>query len=210
MVSKTSTSLFLLLTVVCEPAYSFHVNLNKKHGVNCAQLNLVPSQGSQLVAASCAAMNNKDKSLDAAPTLPDAAPTSPKNSNNVSAARSLISRIFNSPSHQKPYEHGLVFPTALLERGQSSSSTSNTNTDDILLYPITGFQWVAVDDLAFPQDINKKRYKAVPTSCTASCSIRAMREMKEQETYGWFSSCCFLDDSEDYHFTYYGRTDSDC
>lgn len=128
--------------------------------------NLMPEQGSQLVAASCAVRTqNVDDETDESVQSKSAS---------ISPARSFISRMFN-------LSHGDEREEAQQEIINFSSDESED--DEALLYPIVGFEWVAVN-----KDGSEKEYVVLPTTCNPSCSIKGHSD----EVYGWFSQSCKL------------------
>ena len=197
MMNPRKLYLYLIFSIIWEPISSFTSVFNHKKS-SLTRCHLVPSQGSQLIAASCAALSEKKRSKEKSHTKDpnisktDVSITSKSTvtstitgidntaeANSMSVARSFISRLFHTPSTPSTYENALSsLPSTLFENDQT------------LLYPITGFRWVATDDLDFPQDNKKKKYTAIPTTCTASCNIQSIRQTQIQDAYGWFSPAC--------------------
>jgi len=173
---------FIFAFFTCRLAASFSTHSCKQLGsfTTCSKpfyapstrKNLVPAQGSQLVAASHAP--------------PDQKPLTSENSEpvkkNLSAARSFIAKLFNAPSHQSAYENGFA--------SIKSTEPASSDKETVLFFPIIGFQWVAVDDPVSP---DKKKYMTVATTSNPACNIQSKRQTKDEEPYGWFTPCCHLD-----------------
>jgi hypothetical protein len=81
-----------------------------------------------------------------------------------------------------------AFPPAMFERAPSVTKEGRDG-DDVVLYPILGFRWIAVD---CPR--GKKRYQILPTSVRASMPIADMVRRSEEEVVGWFGPVCHLGD----------------
>lgn len=164
-----------------------------------APLHLVPSQGPQLAAASCASLAKKagDSSEDAgAAVLSRDAPSAPIDQPLVEvsglpgetplsvaistgAARDFVSRIFS-------------LPAALRSRAASALDSESDDDgapvgecesdDEVVMYPVVGFRWVE------PKDGTAMRVLPPPVSESGGCSIQA----PDQQVYGWFSKACKL------------------
>ncbi|VEU36527.1 unnamed protein product [Pseudo-nitzschia multistriata] len=135
-------------------------------------LNLLPDQGSQLVAAYNALSESQRTEMARAPisvekevearAVPGSTEESEKphrtwGAGTISASKSLLSRIFQGPSVKHPLEH-----------------------KDVCYYPMVGFRFI--------KGVNA----ALPTKSTASCAMPT-KSQKEEEVYGWYSSSCKLD-----------------
>ena len=193
-------SFALAFMIIEESCFSFVLHPQNIKLIPSTRNNLVPEQATQLVAASTASLANKGiQQTEENTLLPEITgenaldiETSENDkrgkNGNVATARSFISKIFNSPSHQGKEDYGFG--------ALSSQLFQNTKDKDenILLFPIVGFRWVAVDDANAE---GKKRYVTIPTSCNASCNFKANLQTRTEETFGWFSPCCKVDDIDD-------------
>lgn len=173
--------------------FSFTLHTQASKSIPITRNNLVPEQATQLVAASTATLASLGKQETEENTLTnqDTGEQIPKNdkkekNGNVAIARSFISKIFNAPSHQGREDYGFG--------SLSSQLFQNVKDQDVLFFPIVGFRWVAVDD---PNVEGKKRYVTIPTTCNAACNFKANLQTKKEETYGWFSSCCKIEDNDE-------------
>jgi hypothetical protein len=118
-------------------------------------LHLLPSQGEALEAASNAFYGSEGMASSSA----EGGVTTV-----ASSSRSFVSRLFSLPSSMIK-KH----PKAELE-GLPASKQQN-----IVLYPMIGFQFVKVDDA----------YRPLPTNSNAACRLV---NLEQQEVYGWFST----------------------
>lgn len=154
--------------------------------LSSTSLNLLPNQGCQLVAASAAALAKESESATSASSelhppqeRPEATPTT--------AARELVSRIFNLPSQ--------IFSSPV-----STSTNSETTdfpiqvvpdaVDDNVVFPIVGFQFVTLET-----ESGKNKIRAFPSTNTGGfCNIDSFHKARSLPTYGWFSPACQLGD----------------
>lgn len=137
-------------------------------------LHLLPQQGSQLVAASNAALAQAQHDREhqsATATVKYEAKEDAELT--VGRARELISRIFSLPS-------AIVRPSAMEITNVEFSSNEN---DDVVIYPVVGFRYVRVGD----------EYHALPTTSNAACQLRNLPGKQHESVFGWFSPACFLD-----------------
>lgn len=125
------------------------------------KLQLVPEQGKQLVAAfeaGCAEHHEHPGTAEETPI------------GTMDAAKSFVSRIFSIPGAIMG-RHPAAEP-ALVEL-PASRKTDN----DVVLYPIVGFQFV------------NGGQQVVPTKTNAACRIN---NLKDQEVFGWYTTSCRL------------------
>eukprot|EP00591_Stephanopyxis_turris_P002610 CAMPEP_0195517708 /NCGR_PEP_ID=MMETSP0794_2-20130614/11393_1 /TAXON_ID=515487 /ORGANISM="Stephanopyxis turris, Strain CCMP 815" /LENGTH=186 /DNA_ID=CAMNT_0040646569 /DNA_START=136 /DNA_END=696 /DNA_ORIENTATION=+ len=134
-------------------------------------LMLIPAQGSQLVAASCASLA-REKDSDNDVNGQDESKTSLSKEDDVS----FISRIFSRKSADEDWSD-FEWPKI--------PTRSDKRNSGVVLYPIVGFRWV---------NVGGKEY-AVPTTSKASCSLKLVN--RDEELVGWFSQACFLGNVDD-------------
>mmetsp|Transcript_3479 Transcript_3479/g.4840 ORF Transcript_3479/g.4840 Transcript_3479/m.4840 type:complete len:189 (-) Transcript_3479:276-842(-) len=130
-------------------------------------LNLKPSQGNQLVAASEASFTNKEKSV-----TPNG------------AARVFLDKIFSLKVRSLQNQSNnlrneiIEFPIKIESLGK----------DEEILYPIVGFLYVKYADNTSGQPL----YKTLPsTHCSKKCDL-AGRQGQNLPVYGWYSPVCYL------------------
>jgi len=127
-------------------------------------LNLKPEQGCQLAAAFEATLLSS-----AVPTVsnPNPNPSTKEHKEHLKAARAFVSRVFSLP--------------ASLRHPHPSEILNNPNKeDDVVFFPIVGFQFVNGQPL--------------PTKARACCSIHPTSH--DEEVYGWFTPSCPLQELE--------------
>lgn len=171
-----------------------------------SSLKLVPAQASQLVAAQNCIQVKKSQDEEELPLL---------SSILFDSARDLVGEMFSLSSlglrrresadagEGCPHEGTSitsVFPPALFEYSHRRSKKEEQD-DDVVLYPVLGFRWIAVDR---PEDALHKRYEILPTSIKASMPI-ADAHRREEEVVGWFSPACRLGTLEEDDASYCGR-----
>ena len=124
------------------------------------RLQLVPEQGKQLVAAfEAESASPHHHVLNTADERPIGL---------VAKSSAFVSRIFSIPGAIMG-RHPAAEP-ALVEFEP---------TDDVVLYPIVGFQFV------------KKGQQVLPTTTNVSC--RLATRAPDEEVYGWYTTACRLD-----------------
>ena len=136
-------------------------------------LHLLPSQGSQLKAAVDAASCKK---TDEKPVVEV---EKVQEEDQINPARAFVSRVFSMPSsmikrHPHPKDEGWMTDDPVRFRGRMKKQ------DDVVLYPVVGFQFVRHGDSFVP----------LPTKSHAACRLPLNRN---EEVYGWFSPVCKLD-----------------
>ena len=181
IIIKMKKSMFLgglAVLGVCEAfvsltAPSNHFKLAKEQN---SGLNLLPTQGSQLVAAFNAESAKRSIGGEEDEDVKPAAPSSTKEMAKPLSPRSFVARVFAISSeliqrHPHPSIEGL-----------SESVTSPRVENDVVYFPVVGFKYVSI----IGED-GEHLTKAVPTEKTnASCRIMKNTE----EIYGWFSPGC--------------------
>lgn len=164
-------------------------------------LNLVPTQGPQLAAASSAAFARAGSAVSVEtttakpsdPAIVNAAADAPlievsfETPTEAAAARGLVARLFSLPSIVRGSagaaaaaghpEMAIDIPSLSFERDGSEEKG-----DDVVLYPIVGFRWV--------KDGDGNSRVLPPMECNAACSLP--NNNKEEEVHGWFSKACKL------------------
>jgi hypothetical protein len=151
-------------------------------------LNLVPKQGCQLAAASAAALAKKkqEKSDDAFVTekFENAKHLSP-----TDATREFAARLFHLPlsfGGKKGSQEAVDFKIPGIQESMKDNDNNN-DRDDVVLFPIVGFQYVKLQD---------GTVRGIPTVHAtpekAVCNLEGMNRSKEQPVHGWFSQCCKL------------------
>ena len=168
-----------------------------------SHLYLVPEQGKQLEAAMNAAyaraeqQNHYLNGDDATTTTAEATATTTLERPPLSqSARSFVARVFALPSHiirGHPHPNLEGLPVTTVEASTSDiaessfgdweNSADNNNHDDVVLFPLVGFQCV--------QD-GPNHYRALPSKTNASCRLKAPGS-QEEVVVGWFSKACHLD-----------------
>ena len=166
-------------------------------------LHLVPSQGCQLAAATTAALakqelereQREESSRQATDTKIAAESLGNRHSIRPSdATREFVSRLF------KKSQNSFDFTIPAMHGGPlSSSNDEDHKKDDIVLFPIIGFQYVKLNDGSI---------RGIPTINASpekvSCNLDAMQMKMTQPEYGWFSPCCQLGDLFSDHEEYCG------
>lgn len=167
-----------------------------------SHLYLVPEQGKQLEAAMNAAYARAEQQNhligdDATTTTAEATATTTLERPPLSqSARSFVARVFALPSHiirGHPHPNLEGLPVTTVEASTSDiaessfgdweNSADNNNHDDVVLFPLVGFQCV--------QD-GPNHYRALPSKTNASCRLKAPGS-QEEVVVGWFSKACHLD-----------------
>ena len=142
--------------------------------------NLLPTQGNQLVEASQTVypprtLDDDDEHVTvkttAATTVPSTATTS--------TARAFVSRVFSLPSslikkHPRAELEGLRRDSTTSTAAASLSSLALHGHDDVVLYPVTGFQYIADAP---------NHCRAVPKVSSAACRLPNHRD---EVVYGYF------------------------
>ena len=185
--------------------------LNRKLPSTTTRLRLVPEQGSQLVAAFHALtadiaeqltldeetrhklVTTKEAAANASNKINITTEVDPEKALAgglvASAARTVVSRIFSIPGAIMG-RHPAAAPTILdgFDTQGIVGSRDSTPDNEVVLYPIVGFQFVQVD----PQTV-----RVLPTVSNPSCRIF---NKDDQELYGWFSSACRLESFDSDHY----------
>ena len=94
-------------------------------------------------------------------------PVSAKEEMETTFSRRMVRRIFSLPSF-------LI----------GDKTENNSEVDDVVVYPVVGFRWVAVESHG------KRRLQVLPTTSKGACSI--LPPNNDEEPYGWFSPACRL------------------
>lgn len=156
------TDKFLLLVLVSRVSNSVGFTLKPQaiSGRRCdidrtSPCNLLPKDAEKLVEAANSAVLQADEDASKKRDL-----ISPLN-----AGRSLISRLFHLPST----------PSTLKRNLDQDMDCFDDDDDDIVLYPIVGFQWFMDEN---------SQCRALPTSQRAACTIPP--PAKDMELVGWF------------------------
>lgn len=154
---------------------------------NVQALYLVPSQGCQLAAASAAALAKqeeerqemKESTITSRTTISD---SSAQNLHPSDATREFVSRLFHLPPFASKSQATEQFASDM-----KVLNDKNHDHDDVVLYPIVGFQYVKLQDGST---------RGIPTMNLspekAACNFSAKRMSEEQPLHGWFSECCML------------------
>lgn len=173
-----------------------HASSSSKSRESVQALNLVPSQGCQLAAASAAALAKLEEEKDESNSHKrdnDSTTASNSNLRPSDATREFVSRLFHLPFVSgKPSEEvaDLKIP-GIHHESDTATTTGGTNDhhNDVVLYPIVGFQYVKLQDGST---------RGIPTINAspekATCNFSAMNMSKQQPLHGWFSECCMLGD----------------
>jgi hypothetical protein len=160
------------------------------------ELNLVPKQGCQLAAAAAAAFAKQNENLVAEEEKTINNNNNHQNLNPTDATREFVSRLFHLPfgkgSSQSEQDEEVVIDfkiPGIQESSSSNNSNTNNSHDDVVLFPIVGFQYVKLQD---------GHIRGIPSSNAspekAVCNLDAMNKSMNQPTYGWFTYCCTLGD----------------
>lgn len=145
-------SLFVLALVgILEPTLAFTTILRRSTiGCPTFELNLVPGQGNQLVAAYNAATCKKEQEYD-----DDLTPAAPSSVTVQESPRTFVKRVFHLPSvrrHPHPKAEGL----------------DTHSESDVVYYPMIGFTFCR----------NGDRVIALPTKSNVSCRLTPSREQE--------------------------------
>jgi len=158
--------IFYLAIVAASSANAFTVSISDTRSTT--HLHLVPEQGQQLVAAFEASSIHNDEDEDGIQVKRSA---EAKSSLLMAKPKGFVSRIFSIPGAIMG-RHPAAAP-ALVDLPREEKSG-----DDVVLYPIVGFQFV------------RGGQHALPTTTNASCRIS---KQPDEEVYGWFTKACSLD-----------------
>eukprot|EP00428_Durinskia_dybowskii_P052666 CAMPEP_0170330176 /NCGR_PEP_ID=MMETSP0116_2-20130129/66018_1 /TAXON_ID=400756 /ORGANISM="Durinskia baltica, Strain CSIRO CS-38" /LENGTH=182 /DNA_ID=CAMNT_0010583339 /DNA_START=119 /DNA_END=667 /DNA_ORIENTATION=- len=154
----------LAVLVLLEPSVAFTTVFRRSRiGCPTLQLNLVPGQGNQLVAAYNAATCKKDEEDNDGV---DGSTPAPVTTSVQESSRTFVNKVFHLPSvrrHPYPKAEGL----------------DNHIESDVVYYPMIGFTFCR----------NGDRVIALPTKSNVSCRL----PVQEEQVYGWFSPVCKLD-----------------
>lgn len=156
---------------------------------NVQALCLVPSQGCQLAAASAAALakleEEREEMKESTITSRSTSSSSDSSAQNLrpsDATREFVSRLFHLPPFASKSQ-----ATEQFASDRKAPNDKNHYHDDVVLYPIVGFQYVKLQDGST---------RGIPTMNLspekAACNFSAKRMSEEQPLHGWFSECCML------------------
>lgn len=141
---------------------------SRRSTTTTTSLNLLPTQGSQLVAACNAAYCPSEDTPATSASTAAASTVTP------AAARAFVARVFSLPSsmirrHPLPKMEGLPADTE--------------TTKDVTYFPVVGFQYV--------RDA-PHHCTALPTVSNPSCRLPTAHQNSEP-VFGWFTAACPLD-----------------
>jgi hypothetical protein len=176
-------------------------------------LNLVPSQGCQLAAASAAAIAKIQELEEVTPTTSSTTTiknheetrSSDNKQRNINirpsdATREFISRLFyrKSSSPNNNYSNSdnntaHYFVSDLkLPSDVHKEITNKHNHNDVVYFPIVGFQYIKLQDGSI---------RGIPTMNAlpekAVCNFGALNKSRMEPLYGYYSPCCYLKDGDD-------------
>ena len=159
-------------------------------------LNLKPGQGPQLAAFSASKLAKLEEGGSPSNHITYITP--------INAARQFLHRIVTLPS--QIIRIGTKMDNSIFENINKNSIYSNNisnykSDDDVVLFPIVGFQYVKIKDINSKTD----KFRAFPsTNCIKSCSITS-RRLLDEPVYGSFSPACHLGDIHSNDEEYCGK-----
>lgn len=163
-----------------------------------SQLQLVPEQGNQLVAAYTASLSKyheehrlvsegvEDEAMDDDVENDDSPRRlgNPKTlTSDSSSSRNFVQRAFSLPSLGNNNNNNNKKLKAMSSTSASSSSTDDTDQQhDVVLFPLIGFTFCRNGNQVVP----------LPTQSNVSCRLPRRSKVDQEQVYGWYSPVCKL------------------
>lgn len=211
---KNYITISLSLSVIINPIAtitSFTIVPNTRTTLSSSSaLNLVPSQGCQLAAASAAAIAKIQELQEVSTTTStiknhEETCSSNNKQRNINirpsdATREFISRLFYRKSSQNNNNYSKndnntahYFVSDLkLPSDAHKEITNKHNNNDVVYFPIVGFQYIKLQDGSV---------RGIPTMNAlpekAVCNFGALNKSRMEPLYGYYSPCCYLKGGDD-------------
>merc|ERR1712194_77336 len=109
-------------------------------------------------------------------------------------AKDLLDRLFSLSAiglrrRESDINISSLFPSDLFDTSNRENTFGRNVIDDIVLYPIVGFKWVATDE----EHISDLKMQAIPFLTTQVSMPVILAQQRDEETYGWFQPVCDKD-----------------
>ena len=106
-------------------------------------------------------------------------------------SKDLVDRLFSLSAlglrrRESDINIASLFPSDLFD---TSNRFGRNVVDDIVLYPIVGFKWVATDE----EHISDLKLQVIPFSTTQVSMPVMLAQQRDEEIYGWFQPVCNKD-----------------
>lgn len=109
-------------------------------------------------------------------------------------SKDLVDRLFSLSAlglrrRESDINIASLFPSDLFDTSNRENTSGRNVIDDIVLYPIVGFKWVATDE----EHISDLKMQVIPFLTTQVSMPVILAQQRDEETYGWFQPVCDKD-----------------